>query len=1005
MNGWNSSSSIVGQYFELDWMIRNNVIQIATHSGITNNKLYNLSYVDTPIMWYSTKSYQIITTIYGTYSSGATSASFSVSPWWNDKLTYTQGLTPSSNYTGLTHTFYHYSTPTSNRNENVYCKYQANGTFSYKGRGIISADTHMMDFDINGYAYYKLPNQEIATDIQNGMGWYYNNNSYYWYDRVDLSTDGGLYPVGGKINNKTSNFGYRLNNFIYKHIPHTFYNLSFYYENSSTLPIKIYTSKTLNFNAPSINELISGTLSIPSSAILVGSLTGSVGATVSFYGLRGNQYIYFVAPYLGMIASTASCTASISNIVIDGGYNIGNNDLYILNNGYNAIGLTGATYSSVVGNGNTITGDTLSLDYIKSKIGNGTFKSGVWENGVWNNGWREDTDVKDFYDIRLAFAYNNTNKWRVEITGPTSSISNFNISDKISIGNIISIDINENRKTIKNYFTIINKTNDSIIVEFDCDFPIRRIEKDSIYHRINITRNVWLSGAFFNGYFSGVWNFGLFKGYPMNTEMYNTHWIDGLFDGGHFKSDKYNDLRFKTLYIQNDQNGNFISKLGLTFSTIHNLTVGDTIVIDKDEKTINNEYDGECLIDYVLDPYQVVTNINFGQVSVNEVGTASINLTKGLIQSAEFNSNNISNTTSLQSSNTDAVFMYNSWMDVNYNTQSAVNIGKLNTISDYAINISYSENNLYGYPTFDILETKSSFRDSYSNTIRKYKLGYKYKLYQNFIGDSGIFRNYFDTTTDGTKSFIEQGWTYSNIDTGSVTFSRTVGDEYVDIEDFKGEELKVVATGKGGVLNLITPIIDVNNRSETDIEKMRYSMVMFDLLATENITNYPDDSYYSPKIHFNNLNVKKPTVYRSADKVFSYLPINQNIEHTTTPNKRKIEYFYNKTNLLMNFRGGESDSSTYIIDNLFLYEVDMIPFFQYFTDVNINKSIQIPYFGISPLIDYSNINYNFINSISIGLDSIKIISNNNMISGYAAGINTISIDPMFDFSIVPKFII
>ena len=75
----------------------------------------------------------------------------------------------------------------------------------------------------------------------------------------------------------------------------------------------------------------------------------------------------------------------------------------------------------------------------------------------------------------------------------------------------------------------------------------------------------------------------------------------------------------------------------------------------------------------------------------------------------------------------------------------------------------------------------------------------------------------------------------------------------------------------------------------------------------------------------------------------------------------------------------------------------MIPFFQYFTDVNINKSIQVPYVGISPLIDYSNVNYNFINSISIGIDSIKIINTNNIESGQGVGINTVSADLMFKF--------
>ncbi len=85
---------------------------------------------------------------------------------------------------------------------------------------------------------------------------------------------------------------------------------------------------------------------------------------------------------------------------------------------------------------------------------------------------------------------------------------------------------------IKKYFTIIKKTDNSIILEFDTDFPIRRIEKDSEYHRIYVTKNIWLSGGFLNGYLQEFVNYGLFKGYPLLTEMYNSHWIDGVFDGG-----------------------------------------------------------------------------------------------------------------------------------------------------------------------------------------------------------------------------------------------------------------------------------------------------------------------------------------------------------------------------------------------------------------------------------------------------------------------------------------
>jgi hypothetical protein len=51
---------------------------------------------------------------------------------------------------------------------------------------------------------------------------------------------------------------------------------------------------------------------------------------------------------------------------------------------------------------------------------------------------------------------------------------------------------------------------------------------------------------------------------------------------------------------------------------------------------------------------------------------------------------------------------------------------------------------------------------------------------------------------------------------------------------------------------------------------------------------------------------------------------------------KKYEYFYNKTDLMMSISGNGfmgSSSSMVILDNIKLYEVDMIPFFKYFTEI------------------------------------------------------------------------
>ena len=88
----------------------------------------------------------------------------------------------------------------------------------------------------------------------------------------------------------------------------------------------------------------------------------------------------------------------------------------------------------------------------------------------------------------------------------------------------------------------------------------------------------------------------------------------------------------------------------------------------------------------------------------------------------------------------------------------------------------------------------------------------------------------------------------------------------------------------------------------------------------------------------------------------------------------------------MVFRGNATQTSTYIIDNLNFYEVNMIPFFQYFTIDSINNGVEIPYQGISPFIDYSNANFNFIDNIAIGLDSIQTQNSNTVVSGVGIGI-------------------
>lgn len=228
---------------------------------------------------------------------------------------------------------------------------------------------------------------------------------------------------------------------------------------------------------------------------------------------------------------------------------------------------------------------------VSIQFGNGVFTSGtfssIWENGVWNQGLRYDRNVFYFSNLRLfsgttkplAFkgsvsskgsnqrSYEmsvsknlapNPNKisfksttWilTLQISNSTIMTENghiinqigidlretFKIGDRVSVGNIIAIDINENRRLIRDSLTIIEVEENYISVQFTINFPIRRVERDSDYHFIYVTKNIWLNGAFLNGTFRGVWNNGLFRGYPYITKMIDSEWIDGRFEGGRFR--------------------------------------------------------------------------------------------------------------------------------------------------------------------------------------------------------------------------------------------------------------------------------------------------------------------------------------------------------------------------------------------------------------------------------------------------------------------------------------
>ena len=800
--------------------------------------------------------------------------------------------------------------------------------------------------------------------------------------------------------------GFTSSNYISKFIDYDEFNLELYFDNISSSSLGFIDIYMTNSLLPNNNTSFTQSLAAGQK---IATFTSS--GTYSFYKLTGNRYLNFVANYSN---GNTTYQVGLRNISIQGGYQLtDNNEQFLFTNTdqyYEPTplsiigGSSDATYSIITTTRQTrhnptasvffgatgspgffsnIYGSVVNLSQQTSKIGNGTFKSGIWENGVWNSGWRVDNQVYELLDIVTAFNITTQNSnWRIQISGPTQSIDKFEIGDNVAISNIVAIDINEKRKLIKNYFRIVNKDDSNIIVEVGNNFPIRRIEKDSEFHKIRITKNVWLNGGFLNGYFEGIWNDGLYKGYPFLTEMYNTHWIDGIFDGGYFNS-FYPEYNFNdTLWTD----GN----VGLSFSSPHGFLLGDLVIIDKSDKTFNSSYDGTASIIEIIDDYYVVTDIPWGSNSTLESGVVRRYTATGLIQNFTFYDNNVSSKTSRQTETLKDIWRFNSWLDINFSTHSSTNINRPRTYfnnkpsgsftfggGDYGIG-EFGALNLYGFITKDVLSSDSSFRDIDSFNKRKYSLGTKYEIYEDFLGEISEFNEVFGSNglNGGDSNFFNNGWTYSFSGTYSGTFSIPVA--FTFSRTVNGTLLFEFATASNQFITL--------ENTNVTIEKNRYSIIEFDLLRQE--STWFNASGLSPISLYNFTNfLNDEGDSWSSTPAF---PISNNVNYYQIPNERKTEYFFNRPGLdigllsIGNLTVKTFPGSIIELDNIKFYEVDAIPFFQYTTEDYVNISVQVPYQGIAPFIDYENADFSFTDNISIGFDSIEINSSGVPITSAAS---------------------
>jgi hypothetical protein len=891
--------------------------------------LATLFYTGTPSLFSKDKNYQIVSKVSGLNT--ATGSSFSIgSGWKGDNVNYldsyfTTTVLPALSFLQV------FSRPTEDLVVTDYIIYTASGAFgSYSSPAAYLSENwiYEIEFDISGYSVERDTNRN---------GWIYLSNSYKWYQNSTY-----LDPIG--VYDNLSDSSYNIDNYLGKKINLEEFNLSFSYSTTDNMTMSLYVGD----DYPDVSGYGNKVAEFYSDG------------NYAFYGLVGNCF-YFVGSASN---SPTEVSGALSDIYVEGGYYSDNNDIFHFG-GYDDYQIvdfpTMATTSTYVVSDDTVhindvegvfgptgsnfefyttqLGTVSNLSQLESKLGNGEFVAGVWENGVWNNGWRVDENIYDFDDVVYSIPISKDIKWRIQISGPTQSVSNFSVGDRISIGNIIAININEERKLLRDLFTITYVDTTNIIVELYSSFPFRRIEKDSTNHKIRITKNVWLNGAFLNGYFEGLWSNGLFKGFPYITEMYNTTWVDGTFDGGHFHS-RFPRGTFSNTFISYLGDA-YDGKLGLTFSYYpHGLLPGDIININKDSKNINSSYDGDVSVLLVGDYWAIVDKKYGSYGGVSESGSFRRITSNGLIQNFKFFDNNVS--LSPTSSVLDYKFLYNSWIDVNYSTQSSTTLNKNQLLYAESKGGEYSDVNLYGYITEDILSSKSTFRDGYSSTSRFYSLGTKYTIYQDFLGDISEFSEPFGTdesTYGGLANFYNNGWEYALGSTSSVaTFSRTP-DEELKIEFGKPS---TIPPGAPSVNTLIL------NNSNIEIERKRYSLVEFDLISHNNLTEISFINY--------------------VDSANVLLPTNVNVNHFQTSNVKKYEYFFNRGKLSLLTKTTNPGWASVTLDNIKFYEVDMVPFFQYTTTDYVNPSVQIPYFGVAPVIDYSNSNFSFIDNVSIGLE-------------------------------------
>lgn len=639
---------------------------------------------------------------------------------------------------------------------------------------------------------------------------------------------------------------------------------------------------------------------------------------------------------------------------------------------------------------------------ISIRFGNGVFTSGtasafssIWEFGVWNEGWRYDrniiyfTNFMSFAGTQKPLVYAGSFQTKKVKKGEVANKFDKSISQIIPTQRIFTVALfrtvgdltfddgtvviqdpsPEQREvgtnTLRSQLKIGDRVNIGNVIAIDGNGERRLITDTFRVVDIISPKNI-SEGNLDVVYLQVILNYGARTIQRDSSEHLITItkniWLNGAFLNGVFKGVWTNGL-FK--------GGPYITKM-------------------KDSQWINGIFDGG----------------HFQAKSVQyPVGTdedlATFSIPSGLVQYFRFKDNNIASI---------GQFRYNSWIDVNHYKTEGVSIAKESSIRNFNDFIKYSENNYYGYPTKDILQSKSSFRDGESPTLRTYDLGCKIKKDTELTYDRGLFLEPigFDTETSqsspinsriGLKNFNNLGWTLSNI--SELVSSPEYNDYNIrivsNIGTLSNDKLVIDISDAGGgafdsmgiqISNSFTEVPRVDRvlpdlpaGNLTPLLRPRYTMVEFEITTNRTQSyhvgepgtslTFPIDLYSRYSLNQNRGEWPAPyslvdnfvDTFATPDLTYSAFPVN----HLSTNQTVKREYFYNKQILSFNlnkiydgFSGGKFE-----FDSIRYYIVDQIPFFLYATESRINQKVVVPLGGVSPFIDFRDDDTNFLDSIVI----------------------------------------